>query len=55
MGAYAQLKERDVPAVTTIDNPMLERVWEEFDYRLDVCRDIVWPMVLTLNVFEHFM
>ena len=38
MGIYAQLKEPDVPAVATINNPMLERVWEEFDYRLDVCR-----------------
>ena len=33
-----ELKARITEAVTTIDDLMLERVWQEFDYRLDVCR-----------------
>ena len=32
-----ELKTRITDAVATIDNAMLERVWEELDYRLDVC------------------
>ena len=33
-----ELKARITEAVATIDNAMLGRVWQEFDYRLDVCR-----------------
>ena len=33
-----ELKDRITEAVATIDNAMLERVWQELDYRLDVCR-----------------
>ena len=33
-----ELKARITEAVATIDNLMLGRVWQELDYRLDVCR-----------------
>ena len=33
-----ELKARITEAVATIDNAMLGRVWQEFDYLLDVCR-----------------
>ena len=33
-----KLKARKTEAVTAIDNEMLERVWQELDYRFDVCR-----------------
>ena len=33
-----ELKARITEAVATIDNAMLGRVWQEFDYWLDVCR-----------------
>ena len=33
-----ELKTRITEAVATIDNVMLGRVWQELDYRLDVCR-----------------
>ena len=33
-----ELKARITEAVSTIDNAMLGRVWQELDYRLDVCR-----------------
>ena len=33
-----ELKARITEAVSTIDNAMLERVCQELDYRLDVCR-----------------
>jgi len=29
---------RIIAAVKNIDAPMLTRVWQEFDYRIDVCR-----------------
>ncbi len=35
---FFELKARITEAVATIDNAMLERVWHELDYRLDVCR-----------------
>ena len=31
-------KTRITETVATIDNAMLERVWQELDSRLDVCR-----------------
>ena len=33
-----ELKVRITEAVPTTDNAMLGRVWQELDYRLDVCR-----------------
>jgi hypothetical protein len=33
-----QLRQRIVEAVTTVDHGMLQRVWQELDYRIDVCR-----------------
>ena len=33
-----QLKERIKHAVASIDSEMLQKVWREFDYRIDVCR-----------------
>ncbi len=32
------LHARETQAVAAIDNAMLGRVWQEFGYRLDVCR-----------------
>jgi hypothetical protein len=34
----ADLKPRIVAAVKNIDAPMLTRVWQELEYRIDVCR-----------------
>jgi hypothetical protein len=31
-------KTRIVAAVKKIDTPMLTRVWQELEYRIDVCR-----------------
>ena len=33
----ADLKARIVAAVKHIDTPMLSRVWQELEYRIDVC------------------
>jgi hypothetical protein len=32
------LSTRITAAITVIDHDMLQRVWQEFDYRLDACR-----------------
>jgi hypothetical protein len=32
------LRSRITAAIAAIDHGMLQRVWEELDYRLDVCR-----------------
>lgn len=32
------LKQRITNALATVDRHMLARVWEEFDYRVDICR-----------------
>jgi hypothetical protein len=32
------LKARIIAAVKNIDTPMLTRVWQELEYRIDVCR-----------------
>jgi hypothetical protein len=32
------LKARIIAAVKNIDAPMLTRVWQELEYRIDVCR-----------------
>jgi len=37
-GDLADLKARILAAVKNIDAPMLTRVWEELDNRIDVCR-----------------
>jgi len=34
----ADLKARIIAAVKNIDAPMLTRVWQELEYRKDVCR-----------------
>jgi len=33
----ADLKPRIIAAVKNIDAPMLKRVWQELEYRIDVC------------------
>jgi hypothetical protein len=32
-----QLLQRIVEAVAAIDRQMLQRVWQEFDYKIDIC------------------
>jgi hypothetical protein len=32
-----QLRRRIVEAVVAIDRQVLQRVWQEFDYRIDIC------------------
>jgi hypothetical protein len=34
----ADLKARIIAAMNNIDAPMWTRVWQELDYRIDVCR-----------------
>jgi hypothetical protein len=34
----ADIKGRIIAAVKNIDAPMLTRVWQEFEYRIGVCR-----------------
>jgi len=34
----ADIKARIIAAVKNIDAPMLTRVWQELEYRIDVCR-----------------
>jgi len=34
----ADLKARIIAAVKNIDAPMLTNVWQELEYRIDVCR-----------------
>ena len=34
----ADLKPRIIAVVKNIDAPMLTRVWQELEYRIDVCR-----------------
>jgi hypothetical protein len=34
----AKLRQRIVEAVATIDRQMLQRVWQELDYTIDICR-----------------
>jgi hypothetical protein len=33
-----QLRRRIVEAVAGIDRQMLQRVWQELDYKIDICR-----------------
>jgi hypothetical protein len=41
------LKARIIAAVKNIDAPMLTRVWQELEYRIEVC--VVSPVVHTSN------
>jgi hypothetical protein len=34
----SQLRKRIVEAVVAIDRQILQRVWQELDYRIDICR-----------------
>jgi hypothetical protein len=38
MGSTVYLKAQIIAAVKNIDAPMLTRVWQEFEYCVDVCR-----------------
>jgi hypothetical protein len=33
-----QLRQRIMEAVAAIDRQILQRVWQELDYRIDICR-----------------
>jgi hypothetical protein len=33
-----QLRQRIVEAVAAIDHQMLQHVWQELDYKIDICR-----------------
>jgi hypothetical protein len=33
-----ELRRKIVEAVVAIDSQMLQRVWQELDYRIDICR-----------------
>jgi hypothetical protein len=33
-----ELRQRIVEAVAAIDRQMFQRVWQELDYRIDICR-----------------
>ena len=35
---FADLNARIIASVKNIDTPMLTRVWQELEYRIDVCR-----------------
>jgi hypothetical protein len=37
-GDLAALKTRIITAMKNIDAPLLTRVWQELEYRIDVCR-----------------
>jgi len=48
MRDLADLKARIIAAVKNIDATMLTRVWQELEYRIDVCR------VTSGAQIEHF-
>ena len=55
----ADLKARIIAAVKNIDAPMLTRVWQELEYRTDVCRVTGWckhrkSIVVKKNYFFSF-
>jgi hypothetical protein len=37
-GTLVDLRTRITAAITVTDHDMLQRVWQELDYRLDACR-----------------
>jgi hypothetical protein len=52
-------KRRIREATTTVTEGMLQRVWQEFDYRVDICRvtrgshiESLWNQTLTTKPFE---
>ena len=56
LGTWMSWK-RITEVVATIDNAMLGRVWQEFDYRLDVCRvtsgahiDHLWTFLVKIEI-----
>jgi hypothetical protein len=44
-----KLRQRIIAAVATINRDMLERVWTEMDYRIDVCRVIRGSHIVCLK------
>jgi hypothetical protein len=40
-----ELRQRIITAVTTIEEDLLEKVWQELDYRLEVCR-VTWDALI---------
>ncbi|KAJ4431719.1 hypothetical protein ANN_20321 [Periplaneta americana] len=48
-----ELKTRIREAAATVTEDMLERVWEEFDYRLDICRVTRGPHIESLKVQDN--
>jgi hypothetical protein len=38
VSSFFYLKARIIAAVKNIDAPMLTRVWQEHEYRIEVCR-----------------
>ena len=56
----ADLKARIIVAVKNIDAPMLTRVWQEREYRIDVCRVTPWcthrtSLIVKKKTFSVFL
>jgi hypothetical protein len=56
----ADLKARIIVAVKNIDAPSLTRVWQELEYRIDMCRvthgaHIKPPLVIKKKYFSVFL
>jgi hypothetical protein len=55
----ADLKARIIAAVKNIDVPMLTRVWQELEYRIDVCRVTrgahIEHLAVKKNTFSFFL
>ena len=54
-----ELKRRIEEVATTVSEDMLQRVWQEFDYRVDICRvtrgshiESLWNQTLKTKPFE---
>jgi hypothetical protein len=50
----AYLKARITAAVKNIDVPMLTRVWQELEYRIDVCRVTCGAHIEHLKLSKFF-
>ena len=50
-----ELKQRITIALETVTQDMLHRVWEELDYRLDVCRVQAVRILNVCEIFYEFM
>jgi len=48
----ADLKARIIAAVKNIDAPMLTRVWQELEYRIDMCRVTIGAHSDTFTVIK---